>query len=78
MDADELKHLYDAGKRDFTGVNLSKLKLIGFNLVGINLWGADLTGTNLAKAKLWGANLSGANLAKANLILIKKKNAAHG
>ncbi|BAZ15614.1 pentapeptide repeat-containing protein [Calothrix sp. NIES-4071] len=67
MDALELIRRYEKGERDFSGINLSKAKLIGANLPGINLWGADLTGANLAKAKLWGANLSLANLAQANL-----------
>jgi uncharacterized protein YjbI with pentapeptide repeats len=67
MDALELIQRYEKGERNFSGVNLSKAKLIGAYLPGINLWGADLTGANLAKAKLWGANLSLANLAQANL-----------
>lgn len=58
MDALELIRRYEKGERNFSGVNLSKVKLIGAYLPGINLWGADLTGANLARVKLWGANLS--------------------
>lgn len=77
MDASELVKLYAAGKRDFSGVNLTSANLCGANFVGINLNGADLVGVNLSNANLCGAslicvrmehsNLSGANLYGASL-----------
>jgi uncharacterized protein YjbI with pentapeptide repeats len=67
MDADEVNRRYTAGQRDFTGADLSGVKLIRAYLPGVNLWAANLTGANLARAKLWGANFDRANLTGANL-----------
>lgn len=82
MTAEELLKRYEAGERDFRGVNLSEEILLwadlrGANLSGANLrranfnWanlsGVDLTGSDLSEADLAWANLSKADLREANL-----------
>ena len=77
MKAEELLKHYAAGARDFTGVDLSEIKLMGVNLAGVvlreaTLNVANLTGSNLSQADLSGAKLnvarlSGANLSQSNL-----------
>ncbi len=62
MNKEELLAAYAAGRRDFTGVDLS-----GANLCGTDLQHADLSGANLCGADLSGADLSGADLTGADL-----------
>ena len=62
MDADEVNRRYTAGQRDFTGADLSGVKLIRAYLPGVNLWAANLTGANLSGVNLSQANLRGAKL----------------
>lgn len=58
----------DGGERaDFTGRNMSGLKLPRLDLSMANLSGCDFSGTDLSESKLHGANLAGSNLAGANL-----------
>ncbi len=58
----------DGGERaDFTGRNMSGLKLPRLDLSMANLQGCDFSGTDLSESKLQGANLAGANLAGAIL-----------
>jgi uncharacterized protein YjbI with pentapeptide repeats len=58
----------DGGERaDFTGRNMSGLKLPRLDLTMANLSGCDFSGTDLSESKLQGANLAGTNLAGANL-----------
>ncbi|MDY0873130.1 pentapeptide repeat-containing protein [Dongia rigui] len=58
----------DGGERaDFTGRNMSGLKLPRLDLSMANLSGCDFSGTDLSESKLQGANLAGSNLAGANL-----------
>jgi hypothetical protein len=73
----ELKQRYDAGERDFQGVNLQGACLPGVNLSFACLQGAylastylqhaNLRGANLGYACLRGADLEGASLQGANL-----------
>ena len=64
---------YEAGERNFRGINLQGLKILrNLNLSDIDLSQAnlnfvDLTGTNLSGANLTNAQLSGAELNQANL-----------
>ncbi len=77
MEIEEFLNKYNAGERDFPGVNLSEANLSAVNLTGANLSGANLSVANLSganlslvnlsHAKLNVARLSGANLSKANL-----------
>lgn len=58
----------DGGERaDFTGRNLSGLKLPRLDLSMANLAGCDFSGADLSESKLQGANLAGCNLAGAHL-----------
>ena len=75
--AQEIQAKYQAGERDFQGVQLRREDLHGLNLAGANFSGADFTEANLRDTDLQGANfqgaycngadLSSANLEKANL-----------
>ncbi len=77
MEVDFFLKQYDAGKRDFTLINLENVDLTEANLSDINLSGAnlnkailieaDLTQANLINTNLKEANLEGVNLAKAKL-----------
>lgn len=71
MDANELLELYAAGKRDFSGVELSSIShrvdLSGANLKEANLSRADLFGVNLSHTNLIGADLRNAYLDFADL-----------
>ncbi|MEH1798994.1 MAG: AAA family ATPase [Nostoc sp.] len=62
MDASQIQEEYEAGKRNFRQVNLSKAYLRGACLRD-----ADLSGANLSRAFLYDANLSQAELSRANL-----------
>ena len=62
----ELLTRYEAGERDFAGLDLYKANLRGDNLSGAKLSEADLGEAHLSEADLRGANLSGANLLRAN------------
>ena len=53
-------------RADFTGRNLSGLKLPRLDLSMANLAGCDFSGADLSESKLQGANLAGCNLAGAN------------
>ena len=74
--AQEIQAKYQAGERNFQGVQLRREDLHGLNLEGANFSGADFTEANLRDTNLQGANfqgaycngadLSSANLAKAN------------
>lgn len=52
-------------RANFTGRNLSGLKLPRLDLSMANLAGCDFSGADLSESKLQGANLAGANLAGA-------------
>jgi uncharacterized protein YjbI with pentapeptide repeats len=67
MDAVELLELYEAGQRDFHGLNLENLNLINVDLSDINLRDSNLRNADLSGTALSGANLSGANLSWINL-----------
>ena len=77
MKVEELLKRYEAGERDFIGIDLSEANLSGANLSGVNLSEASLSVTNLSGANLSRANLnrtrlnvarlSGANLSNASL-----------
>jgi hypothetical protein len=54
-------------RADFTGRNLSGLKLPRLDLSMANLAGCDFSGADLSESQLQGANLAGCNLAGANL-----------
>jgi uncharacterized protein YjbI with pentapeptide repeats len=54
-------------RADFTGRNLSGLKLPRLDLSMANLAGCDFSGADLSGSKLQGTNLAGVNLAGANL-----------
>ncbi|MBL8709265.1 MAG: pentapeptide repeat-containing protein [Rhodospirillaceae bacterium] len=54
-------------RADFTGRNLSGLKLPRLDLSMANLAGCDFSGADLSESKLQGANLAGVNLAGAIL-----------
>ena len=70
---DDIVKRYEAGERDFRGVQLCGVKLPNnINLSGAdwsqaNLDSVDLTAANLSGANLEGANLSNAELSQANL-----------
>jgi hypothetical protein len=67
MTPEELKRRYNAGERDFQGVNPKGANL-GFALLQCaDLQCADLPGANLKGAYLERANLKGAHLERANL-----------
>jgi uncharacterized protein YjbI with pentapeptide repeats len=73
----EMQAQYQAGERNFRGIQLRREDLHGLNLPGVDFSGADFTEANLRDANLSGANfqgayfneadLSSANLEKANL-----------
>ena len=67
VSAEEFLLQYNAGQRDFTGINLAGVNLSGKDLNKINLSKANLKQANLRKADLNGANLREANLSKSNL-----------
>lgn len=60
--AEALLQAYEAGQRNFMGLNLGTAQLSHANLRG-----ADLSYTDLSMADLSGANLRGADLSYANL-----------
>ncbi|HEY0151405.1 MAG TPA: pentapeptide repeat-containing protein [Longimicrobium sp.] len=62
-----LVELYRSGRRDFEGVDLSRLNLNRQRLPEIRLPSATLVQTRLADAVLQGADLSGADLSGADL-----------
>lgn len=68
INAEEFLRRYEAGERDFTGINLAGANLCGLSLTDINLSKANLTKANLTKANLSNTNLSGAKLSEANLL----------
>jgi uncharacterized protein YjbI with pentapeptide repeats len=78
MNVEALLEQYAAGKRDFSGINLSESNCVGLNLSEINLQqailnvvnftGANLSRANLSQAKLNVARLNGANLSQSNLL----------
>lgn len=86
MDRPELLRRWDAGQRDFSGVNWRNSQLHTLNLTNIILAGADLRGANLMdctfdnanleSACLEGANLDGARFQEANMrrINLRKSN----
>lgn len=69
----DLTRRYEAGERNFRGIQLYGIKtlqninLSGADLSHANLNSVDLTAANLSGANLEGANLSGAELSQANL-----------
>jgi uncharacterized protein YjbI with pentapeptide repeats len=65
--ADEFLARYQAGERDFRGVDLSGVDLSGSELRDINLSGANLSSANLTEIKWSHINFSGADLRDANL-----------
>lgn len=67
MTAEELLKRYQAGERDFRGVNLSEEILLWSNLSGANFRGANLRGTNFNWANLSGVDLTAADLSEADL-----------
>jgi uncharacterized protein YjbI with pentapeptide repeats len=62
MDNQELIRQYNAGNRDFRGVDLA-----GSILLGVNLSQANFYRAILSKAKLFEANLAGCNFSEAKL-----------
>lgn len=67
INAEELSKRYEAGERDFIGINLTYGNLYTANLSGANLSEANLSGASLGRANLTGANLSNAELSTAIL-----------
>lgn len=69
LTAQDLRHRYRQGERNFAGVDLSGESLRGMNLRDINLSGADLNHTDIRSTNFTNAVLKGAsfNLAKAGL-----------
>jgi uncharacterized protein YjbI with pentapeptide repeats len=65
--AEEFLARYQAGERDFRGIDLSGVDLSGSEWRDINLSGADLGGANLTGVKWSHINFSGADLRDANL-----------
>ncbi len=65
--AEEFWERYEAGERDFTGINLSGANLSGAYLIQANLCGAYLENTDLSNTYLSSADLRGADLSNANL-----------
>lgn len=63
INAEEFLRRYEAGERDFTGINLA-----GVNLSGLSLKDCNLSKANLTKANLSNTNLSGTKLSEANLL----------
>lgn len=53
--------------RNFSGKNMSGLRLVGFDLTNCNFKGADLSNANLERADLEEANLELADLSGANM-----------
>ena len=77
MNAEELIQKYDAGERDFTGIQIIRGDLKDLDLRGANFTnasfkgrvdfrGANLSGTNFTNAYLAGANLGNVDLSRAN------------
>jgi|GEM_PF-909929 len=67
MNPTELKEQYNAGKRDFRGINLINAFLPAIELSEADLRGANLSGTWLSGARLNKANLCGSDLTGAEL-----------
>lgn len=72
MKANELIERYNAGERNFAGIdlrfaNLSQADLSGADLSRANLQGANLQQATLSWVRLYGADLDGANLTDASL-----------
>jgi uncharacterized protein YjbI with pentapeptide repeats len=68
MDPQTLIKLYQQGRKDFSGVDLTDANLSYSYLPGINFTNARLTNANLIGVNLTSANLTGANLSQANII----------
>jgi uncharacterized protein YjbI with pentapeptide repeats len=66
MDAEEFFRRYEAGERDFSGINLSGANLEGVVLSDVNFVGANLSGTSLCEASLNRVDLSGSELSGAS------------
>lgn len=58
---------YEAGNRNFAGIDLKEALLLGVNLTLADLHDANFVWSNLSKAGLGHANLDGAQLRHANL-----------
>ena len=67
VSAEEFLSRYNAGQRDFTGINLAGVNLSGKKFFPINLSKANLKKANLRKTNLNGSNLRQANLNESNL-----------
>lgn len=67
MDTNELLRRYQAGRRDFTWIDLTEANLASAKLTGINLSRSNLTKAILVKADLSHSTLVKTNLTKANL-----------
>lgn len=63
----ELLRKYEAGERDFAGIDLSFTDLSHLNLKGVNFSRAILEGVNLSRTNLKFADFSGAHLEGADL-----------
>lgn len=64
--ADQLLFEYEAGERNFAGVDLRGADLTEADLAGVNFSGASLNGSNCHRANLQSANLRGADLRGVN------------
>lgn len=68
MDKTEFIELYEAGERDFSGVDLTGIELTGFrNRNNYKFSDINLNGANLTNAKLEFVNFTNVNLENANL-----------
>lgn len=67
MDTNELLKRYQAGRRDFTWIDITEANLASAKLAGINLSRSNLTKAILVKADLSHSTLVKTNLSKANL-----------
>jgi hypothetical protein len=67
MDSQKVHERYQAGKRNFEGVDLHGAHLNAFDLREVSLRQADLSGANLSDTNFSQADLKGANLRGANL-----------
>ena len=70
LSTQEFWELYDRGERDFRGINLTRINLLGRTLRPINFSQANFSQANLSNANLSNANLSNANLSNANLSMV--------
>ena len=67
MNKEQLQQEYQAGRRDFTHLNLSGLDLTYINLAGANLTGSNLNGSILISARLADANFTEVSLENSNI-----------